>query len=527
MKTIQKDILEELIKENSYISLKELSLKLKRHKVGIRELQREMRKLEDTNRISVSGSASTTKYCIEDIQKKYSNGEYLYVYKNNIIVGQFFKLNDRYRFYYDSNYLAKLDEAIPTLKLDIDYIDFDNIPAVFEENIPEGINREILEVTHKIADEFEILNIMDDNIGDLCFTKTKEKCYINEDMASGYLNSLDAILGENKKINILENFKIEMSDEELFPEGYDLSKMKLMQSHGISGFQYKKLININFENKTISTDERSHEYIFKPFSKLKANKDNEHYFPHVSINEHLHISFAKNELGFKAPYSALVKKENDEEYHYIVKRFDRLGVNRFAKSSFAVFLGLRSENKYDTTSEKMFKRIAQELISPTERMALLKHYVYSMVIVHEDLHSKNLSLIYDKGKVLFAPLYDVCCTGCYDSTKGYESRLSINGKQERIRPIDFKGLCKALNIDFKKFKVNAQEIAKKYVELMPSYFDEIEKLGNIPFYKKKIATKRGDSNPFWKVSNEPIEFIEVLREFHSTRSKQLEEFGWL
>jgi len=467
-----------------------------------------------------------TQYCIAEIQRVYPDSEFLYVYKNSVIVGQLFKLKDRYRFYYDSLYLSKYFEEIPSLKLSVHSSDFENIPPVFEENIPEGINRDILETTHKTVDEFEILNIMDDNIGDLCFTKTKEKCYINEEMATGYLNNITEILGTNSKINLLEGFKIDMGDAEIFPEAYDLSKLQMIKSHGISGFQYKRLVNIDFENKVISVNDRSHEYIFKPFSKLKSNRDSEHYFPHISLNEHLHISFAKNELALNAPYSAIVKREEDEEYHYVVKRFDRLNTNRFAKSCFAVFLGLRSESKYDTTSEKMFKRIAKELISPTQRMALLRHYLYSMIIVHEDLHSKNLSLIYDKNKVLFSPLYDVACTGCYDSTKGYESRLTINGKNEKIRPNDFKPLCKLLGIDFKEFKSVAKEMVHKYVVDMPLYFDEASKLGSIPFYKKKLTKKRGSSEVVWKVYGEPIEFIDLLREHHNIRCGSLKELGW-
>ena len=38
-------------------------------------------------------------------------------------------------------------KPIPSLDLQILPFDFNNIPAVFEENIPEGINREILETT--------------------------------------------------------------------------------------------------------------------------------------------------------------------------------------------------------------------------------------------------------------------------------------------------------------------------------------------------------------------------------------------
>ena len=527
MNKLLSDILHLLIEENSYVSLRDLSLKLSSYNVNIRTMQREMRKLISSNRVSVTGSASSTQYIIDEVQRAYPNYEFLYIYKNNVILGQLYKLKDRYRFYYDSEYLSKYTQEIPTLKLNINYYDFENIPAVFEENIPEGINREILEATHKVADEFEILAMMDDNIGDLCFSKTKEKCYIEEDMASNYLSSLDIILGNNPKINLLDNFEIQIDYKELFPDNYDLSKVGMKQTHGISGFQYKKLVNIDFNSKTISTNEKSHEFILKPFNIHKADPHNENYFPHISLNEHLHISFAKNELGLKAPYSAIVKSKDSQEYHYVVKRFDRLGVDRFAKSSFAVFLGLRSENKYDTTSEKIFKRIAKELISPSQRMELLKHYVYSSIIVHEDLHSKNLSLIYDKGKTLFAPLYDICCTGCYESTQGYESRLPINGKQEKIRPNDYKGLCKILSIDFNEFKKEAKIIATKYKEKMPIYFDEIEKLGSFPFYHKKYKTKRGSSEPFYEISKQSVEFVDVMREFHTKRISELIEYGWL
>ena len=527
MNKLLSDILNFLIKENSYVSLNDLSLKLKKYNIDTRTMQREMKKLTSSNRVSVIGNASSTKYIIEDIQKSYPSFEFLYIYKHNIIIGQLYKLEDRYRFYYDSQYLSMYTQEIPTLKLSVEAYDFENIPAVFEENIPEGINREILETTHQIADEFEILALMDDNIGDLCFSKSKEKCFIEEDIASNYLSSLDEILGKNPKINLLEDFIIEIADKELFPDNYDLSKVELQQTQGISGFQYKKLVNIDFKKRTIATNEKSHEYILKPFNRLKADPHNDNYFPHISLNEHLHISFAKNELGFKTPYSAIVKSKDAEEYHYVVKRFDRLGVNRFAKSSFAVFLGLRSENKYDTTSEKMFRRIAKELISPTQRMELLKHYVYSSIIVHEDLHTKNLSLIYEKGKTLFAPLYDICCTGCYESVKGYESRLPINGKQKHIRPNDYKPLCKILNIDFKEFKTEAYRIAQIYKDEMPSYFDEIKKLGSISFYNKKQATKRGNSEPTYIISEEPIEFVDILEKFHTQRVSELIELGWI
>jgi serine/threonine-protein kinase HipA len=237
------------------------------------------------------------------------------------------------------------------------------------------------------------------------------------------------------------------------------------------------------------------------------------------------MSFAKNELGFKVPYTAIMKTD-DQEYHYVIKRFDRYKIHRYAKATFAVFMGLRSENKYDTTSEKLFTRIAKELISPTQRMELLKHYVYSVIIQHEDMHTKNLSLIFDKGKVLFSPLYDIACTGFYNTSKKYDSHLKINGKQKNIRPNDFKRLCEILNIKHLDFKNVAKDIALKYKDILPLYIEEIKELGSIPFYKMKLVQKVAGV-PEWKASKEPMEFADVLTKFHSKRVNELQNLGWM
>ena len=525
IKPILIEILRILTEENKYISLKKLISKLDKFKITPRTLQKELKQLIDTNRVSVIGQASSTEYAINDIVSNYRRFEFIYVVINDEIAGILFKLKDRYRFYYENEFLINKSKAIPTLNLQIKAFDFDNIPAVFEENIPEGINREILETTSKTADEFHILTMLEDNIGDLYFSKTKD---IENTTSSNpsYLSSLNEILANNPKINVLNNFTVDIEDSLLFPDGYDISKQEMRKAHGISGFQYKKLINIDFEKRNIKLDDSAHAYILKPYSKPKANKDNDNYFPHISLNEHLFMSFAKNTLGFRVPYSAIVKNEKDEEFHYIVKRFDRLGLHRYAKSTFAVFLGLRSENKYDTTSERLFERIEKELISPKERMELLKHYVYSVIIQHEDMHTKNLSLIYDKDLIFFAPLYDVACTGIYDSSKGYDSHLTINGKQSNIRPNDFKPLCKILKVDFKEFKEEAYKIAKLYEMKLPEYIEEIKSLGSIPFYKKKQNTRIGEG-AYWKASTAPIVFHELLAKFHRERVEHLKTYSWI
>ena len=444
---LQIDILEMLIDKKKYLTLKEITKNLSKHSVTPRTIQRELSTLIKNQRVIKEGKTANATYAIDEVVRYYKKYSFIYVGKDKEVAGLFFKLDDCYRFYYTNNFLINLSEPISTIPLSTEYIDFENIPPVFEENIPEGINREIIEIGAHTSDEFDLLTLLDDNIGDLTFSKSEEVFLnINKQKNPAYLSSLDEILGENKRINILEDFSIKIEDEQLFPEGHDLSRLEMKKAHGISGFQYKKLVNIDFENKKITSDaQTSNIYILKPYSKPKANPSNENYFPHISINEHLFMSFAKNELGFRVPYSAIIKRKDDEEYHYIVKRFDRLGTSRYAKTTFAPYMGLISSTKYDTTSERMFTRIAKELTSPKERMELLKHYAYSVIIQHEDMHTKNLSLIIESSKVFFSPLYDISCTGLYDTTKKLDSTLTINGKNKNIRPNDFKvlsgGIC--------------------------------------------------------------------------------------
>ena len=134
-------ILRILRDENTFISLNNLINKLAKFKTSQRTLQKELKQLVNTNRIIVQGQASKTEYAINEIISNYRRYEFIYVVKDNEIAGVLFKLKDRYRFYYENDFLINKSKGIPTLNLQIEPFDFENIPAVFEENIPEGINK--------------------------------------------------------------------------------------------------------------------------------------------------------------------------------------------------------------------------------------------------------------------------------------------------------------------------------------------------------------------------------------------------
>lgn len=222
--------------------------------------------------------------------------------------------------------------------------------------------------------------------GDLQFSKTTLKLE-NNNYVINYAEIKTDILGQNTFPNILD-MEIHIDDNTLFPENNALEKVvERFTPSGLSGFQHKLSIVVNPKIIRQPKEGEAAYFFMKPYSPQKANPRSDYYLPHLAINEHLFMTFAKNELGFDVPWSGIVKGKS--EYHYIVKRFDRYKGYKFSHDELATFLGLDSETKYQTSSEKMFKRIKKYLTLPTERLTVLKYYFYSMLIVHEDMHTKN------------------------------------------------------------------------------------------------------------------------------------------
>ena len=215
--------------ENKFVSLKFLINKLDKYKPSPRTLQSILKELIECNRVIVQGGASTTEYAINDIISNYRRFEFIYVVKDNEIAGILFKLSDRYRFYYDNEFLINKSKPIPSLDLQILPFDFNNILQCLKKIYQKGINREILETTSRTADEFQILTMLEDNIGDLSFTKTRE-IVKNKSSNPSYLSSLNEILGSNPKINVLKDLVVDIEDEILFPDGYDISKLEIKKS---------------------------------------------------------------------------------------------------------------------------------------------------------------------------------------------------------------------------------------------------------------------------------------------------------
>ena len=136
------------------------------------------------------------------------------------------------------------------------------------------------------------------------------------------------------------------------------------------------------------------------------------------------------------------------------------------------------------------------------------------------MHTKNISVIYDNGKILLAPLYDIACTGFYEGIKNYESHLSINGKQINIRYSDFMEIVKRAKVDRAKFNESAKNIVEIYIKKMPKYIKKLENLDGLDFYKKDRVNAED------KRIKSKTTLVDAMMKHFEKRCETLKRNGW-
>ncbi len=452
--------------------------------IGRRTIIRTLALLEKERRIETVGQSSATRYIFcEAYHQEFR--EKLYVYQNQICIGYLGFDYEQYLFAYDTQYL--IDSTYNTvfeMPIDIKTYTQGRCFVDFEEILPEGIDKKILIEKTGNATEFFLLANNNYSANDLVLSL--EPLSFNKHIKTeSYLLRKEKILGKNSFPNVYD-LTIDLEETALFPSEFvSQEEVEKVRTISLSGYQHKLQVIIRDDSILMPKDGEEVEYFIKPYHPQKADPHSTYYFPHIALNEHLHMTFAKNELGFDVPMSGVFKREGDREYHYIIKYFDRYKGYKFQRKEFASYLGLHSDNKYDTSSEKLFEMASKVLLREEDRLRMLEYYFYSFVIKHEDMHTKNISTIYDNGKLFLAPLYDIATTGFYNGIQNYESHLPINGKQTNIRLKDFLVLVEKANVPKKLFLQKAYFILKTYKEKMPRYIKRISKLEESYFYKKE------------------------------------------
>jgi len=409
----------------------------------------------------------------------------LIVFSNGQAAGELQYGHGKYVFEYDTKYSGSSFEGLEKNMINSSVELF----TFFENLIPEYHRREkLLKNKNDIADILEELN---NSHGALDFVKYENlhKYKPNYGERKNWITIKNKILSSNTFPNLLD-VKIDISDD-------ILDSVSNTEHSNLSGYQTKIDINLDLEKKLI-TESVEAQYILKPRNKEKNNYFNNEdgkkkYYPYIAVNEHLFMSFAKNELNFDVPYSAIVKAK-DVDYHYVTKRYDRIDGLKYSQSDFAQILGIKSENKYKSTAEDLFEAINAKLLNQETKKEALRFYYYSYLIKHSDLHLKNIgALEIGNKKFTMTPLYDVISVGIYN---GKSNDLGLPMKQPAKKPInwkmdDFYKLANIVGIREIAFRKEARKITKTFLEKMPIYIElmkDFEKMNPLPMQKTRIKS---------------------------------------
>jgi len=482
-----------------------------------------IRKLKEDMRLKQVSEGSATKYKL--IEPYVCMFDKYFIYINQQLIGYLGFTKGMYQFAYTNQYLLDtFSEKISTdFNLTTEVYYQAKIFPFFEGQLPEGVDRTILEKKCGTATHFYLFEYLHFDTMDIIMSKIELK--FEEQNRSNYLPYSEAklkILGETQPFPNLIDYPINIDNKKLFPpENLTNHEIKALniKPMSLSGFQHKFKIMIDNDKEEIRELDNNEDalYFMKPYNEKKADPSNENYFPHLAINEHLFMSFAKNELGFDVPTSAICKNEQDAEYHYVIKYFNRYKGYRYFMDEVSTLMGLDSEDKYNTTAEKMFKEIVKVVKKEEEKLKLLNYFFYSMIISHEDMHTKNLSIMLDREEYYASPLYDIATTKIYSNSYGYDSHLTVNGKQTNIRLNDFLKLADILELDKEMVKENFASILFQFTYQLEEYIIKLKQLGNLPFYIKTKETASGQKSKIKKETN----LVDILLNYHQKRVKEL------
>jgi serine/threonine-protein kinase HipA len=196
----------------------------------------------------------------------------------------------------------------------------------------------------------------------------------------------------------------------------------------IQGVQAKISATLNTKSQTFDLVDTKGTYIIKPPSDT---------WPELPPNEGISMHLA-GLFSIQTPLSGLISN-NDGEYSYFIKRFDRgARGQKMALEDFAQLSQKTRETKYDSSIEQVIKIINQYASFPMiERVQLLKRILFSYLIGNEDMHLKNYSLININQRIGLSPAYDLLNTTIALRNPVEQSALPLNGKKNKLSSDDF------------------------------------------------------------------------------------------
>lgn len=229
----------------------------------------------------------------------------------------------------------------------------------------------------------------------------------------------------------------------------------------LAGAQNKLALHISGDQLSLPLDNAPSTHILKPGAAG---------FEGIVENEAFCMTLARR-LGLEVA-DVQIRSVGQKKF-LLVERYDRIfsGIPerpllRLHQEDFCQALGVIPEKKYEeeggVSVRQCFDLIRTVCSVPlVDIRKMLDAVIYNFVIGNCDAHGKNFSLLYDRGTVRLAPLYDLVCTGVYPQLSG-NMAMKIGGKYKSasIEPAHFEHMAKETGLSWPLVRRRVGEIAR-------------------------------------------------------------------
>lgn len=193
-------------------------------------------------------------------------------------------------------------------------------------------------------------------------------------------------------------------------------------------------------------------------------------FANLPENEDLTMHLAET-VGIKTVPHSLIRFA-DGELCYITRRVDRTKKGeKIAMEDMCQLSERLTEDKYKGSYERIAKLIRQYSSAPLlDVVNFWEVVLFSWLTGNSDMHLKNFSLFRPADSYMLTPAYDLLSTSIVMPEDDEELALTLNGKKNRLKRIDFETAMRASGMDEKAIA----NLFNKFSKAIPKWYQIIE-----------------------------------------------------
>ncbi len=256
-----------------------------------------------------------------------------------------------------------------------------------------------------------------------------------------------------------------------------LAKQIIRSQTTLTGVQPKLSLEINRKDKNspkrFTIVGLCGKYILKPQTDQ---------FEQLPENEDLTMHLAEIAKIKTVPHSLI--RFADGELCYITKRIDRSRKgDKIAMEDMCQLTERLTEYKYSGSYEQIAKIITKYSKAPIlDLVNYWEQLLFCWLTGNSDMHLKNFSLFNPKGYgFILTPAYDLLSTVLVLPEDNEELALTLNGKKNKIKKIDFEKSMFNSGLSEKQI----ENIFTKFEKLLPDFISFIEKSFLIDDFKNR------------------------------------------